>query len=184
MQRDLIRGKWSPEGWSKKDIALPYSLGEGVPEVIRKNRPNATVARDIRVEVGESFERIRLESACLNIGLRIPWEPLYISGTVTLEYKDGTKSNAPLEYAGGTHYIKRRYGEPFPEPAHRHTGYSGTWFADPSLEITYDGAPYLLTELIIENPEPEKKIRAISYKPTEDDYTKVIITSISGSNRK
>ena len=184
VQRDLIRGKWSPKGWSRKDIALPYSLGKGVPEVIRKNRPNATVARDIRVEVGESFERIRLESACLNIGLRIPWEPLYISGTVTLEYEDGTKSDAPLEYAGGTHYIKRRYGEPFPEPAHRHTGYSGTWFADPSLEITYDGAPYLLTELIIENPKPEKKIKAISYKPTEDDYTKVIIASICGSNRK
>ncbi|MBQ8880261.1 MAG: family 20 glycosylhydrolase [Clostridia bacterium] len=184
LQRDIIRGKYSPEGWERKAVKMPKKHDTSLPIELLVNRKCATLADGINVKVGACYERLAIEHTTKNIGIREPWVPLTVSGYYTVNYADGDSISFPAEYAGGVQHLKRRYGEPFLEWAHRHTGYSGTWFSDPTLEICDShGERILLTEYIWENPHPEKKIASVSYKAAEDDFTEVVITGISGLNR-
>ena len=181
LQRDLIRGKHSPTGYTRKRVAMPQKSDTSLPEALIKERRSATVADGIVVEINAKFDRIAIECATLQHGLRTPWQPLTVCGDFLISYADGESVIVPAEYAGGVQHINHRYGEPFPEPAHRHTGYFGTWFADPTLYATSkDGTPIALTELIFENPKPDVKINSISYKSREDDMTTLVITGITG----
>ena len=181
VQRDLIRGKYTPAGWKRKSFALPRGCKCGIPESLLKYRKSARIADGVKVKIGGFFDRIAIEGATLNIGIREPWVPLKVCGDFTVRYSDGTEASFPYEYGGGVHHVNRRYGEPFPEPTHRHTGYSGTWFSDPSLDVPDGhGDRLLLTEYLIENPYPEKKVVSISYAAREDDTAKAIVTGVYG----
>ena len=73
------------------------------------------------------------------------------------------------------------YGHPLPESVHRHTGYIGTWFSDPVFEgKTEHGEEMLVLGYVVENPRPEKKVAAISYKAAEEDISTVVLCSIKG----
>lgn len=183
-QRDLIRGKYSINGYSSKNIPLPCKADKSLPDELIAKRKSATFADGMTIEINGKFDRLAIEHATLFHGLRTPWVPLKKTGIYTVHYEDGSEMSVPAEYAGNVQCINHRYGDPFPEPAHRHTGYWGTWFSDPTLEETMgEGHPLLLTEFILENPKPEATIKSISYKSDSDDFTSLILTGLCGLNK-
>ena len=185
LQRDLIRGKYSVKGWSEKRIPMPKKADRTLPERLIAQRKSANLADGLTVKIDGSYERLAIEQATLHHGLRIPWVPLRVSGNFTLRYEDGEELIIPAEYAGGVSCLSHDYGTPFPEPAHRHTGYWATWFSNPTLSVSDGlGARLNLSEMIWENPYPEKKIESISYSSAENDFTNLILTGIKGLNRK
>ena len=184
-QRDLIRGKYSPKGYSSKSIPLPTKADKSLPKELIEARKSASLADGITVLINGSFERLAIEHATLRHGLRTPWQPLEVIGNYTLKYEDGTELSIPVEYAGNVQCMNHRYGDPFPEPAHRHTGYFGTWFSNPTLETSLgEGRRLLLTEFIFENPKPKEKITELSYTSSKDDFTTLVLTGIRGLNKK
>ncbi len=184
LQRDIVRGKYSPKGWQRKSIALKKGDRSGIPDGIIAERAKAQLAESARVKIGGYYERLAIEGATLNIGIREPWVPLKVCGEYIIKYCDGTEERIPLEYAGGIQYYNRRYGEPYLEPFHRHTGYSATWFSDPTVDAPDGfGGRILLSEFIVENPHPDKKIAYLEYESREGDSTKPIITALCGLNR-
>ena len=126
-----------------------------------------------------------IEHTALRREMRIPWQELILSGEYTVKYTDGTSFIARAEYAGGVLYYDSKYGYPLPEPVHRHTGYIGTWFADPVFEgWTEHGEDILVMGYVVENPYPEKVIDRITYKSAEEDISEVILCGIKGLTKK
>ena len=178
-QRDDIRGV-SRHLLQRLEIPLSRGSVEGIPDGILKFRKNARIADGLCAVVNECFARLYIEHTTLFPAPRIPWKPLYLSGTYTVKYTDGRTVEIPVEYAGGVQHYKRKYAAPYLEEYYRHNGYVGTWFSDPTLEEHYAGEDILLTSLVFDNPHPELTIESISYRSSEGDYTRVVITEIFG----
>lgn len=184
-QRDLIRGRYNPDGYSSKTIHLPSKADKSLPVNLIERRKSATLADGTTVMIDEKFDRLAIEHATLHRGLRTPWQPLTVIGHYTLKYEDGTELCIPVEYAGNVQCLDHRYGDPFPEPAHRHTGYFGTWFSNPTLETHQgDEKRLLLTEFIFENPKPMTNIISLSYTAEKDDFTTLILTGLRGLKKR
>jgi hypothetical protein len=184
-QRDLIRGRYNPDGYSSKTINLPSKADKSLPVNLIERRKSATFADGTTVMIGGKFDRLAIEHATLHRGLRTPWQPLTVIGHYTIKYEDGTELCIPVEYAGNVQCLDHRYGDPFPEPAHRHTGYFGTWFSDPTLETHQgDEKRLLLTEFIFENPKPMTNIISLSYTAEKDDFTTLILTGLRGLKKR
>ncbi|MBQ8529014.1 MAG: family 20 glycosylhydrolase [Clostridia bacterium] len=184
LQRDEIRGTYSPAGYVKTDIPLPSGDNTKIPEALLAKRPSAIAAKDISVRIDGRYDRLLIENATLHVGPRFTWLDLVTVGEYKISYSDGTEETVPVEYAGNVHHLGAKYGAPLPEAYHRHYGYVGTWFSDLTLsEKNERGEDITLTSFVFENPHPEKEIRALSYTPREDDFTEVIIASVKGANK-
>ena len=185
-QREALRGEIGCKPYKSKNIPLPRPLkDQNLPRELTALRRSAQRANGLYVPVGAEFDRIAIEHATLYHGLRTPWVPLEVVGHYTVKYSDGEEITIPAEYAGNVQCLSHRYGDPFPEPAQRHTGYWGTWFSDPTLEVSMgEGHPLLLTEFAFENPKPDVKIESISYRSADGDFTELIITGIKGQKKK
>ena len=101
-----------------------------------------------------------------------------------MTYEDGEKVTVPAEHFGNVQHYNRKYGDPLQGAYHRHNGYVGTWFSDPTLEEKFHGEDVLLTAYIWENPHPEKRIALLSYTANEDDCATVILTGVKILNKK
>ncbi len=184
LQRDLVRGKYSINGYSSRSFELPAGKKCGILRELLEVYPNAIIADGASVKVAGKYDRLVIEHTALEIEKRVPWTELRLSGEYTVKYSDGTELIARAEYGGGVVHYDRRYGEPLPESVHRHTGYIGTWFADPVLEGKTDhGEDILVLGYIVENPYPEKEITEISYKASETDISNVVLCNICGLNK-
>ena len=74
-----------------------------------------------------------------------------------------------------------RYAQPMPHKYYRHTGYVGTWFADPAYEgHASDGSPLTVLGYAWQNPHPDQKIVSISYQAEKDDICGLILVGIRG----
>ena len=184
IQRDEIRGKFSPFGYAEVDIKLPAGESERIPSALKAHRASAVMADGVTVKVGGRYDRLKIEHATLHVAPRHPWQELYVCGEYTVRYSDGTEESFAAEYAGNVYALGARYGEPLPEQYHRHTGYIGTWFSDLTLwEKDGRGEDLTLTAFIWENPHPEKEIEKITYSSREGDFAEVILTSVKGLSR-
>ena len=183
--RDLMRGKYNPQGYDRKALALSGGSRDALPDYLLRYRADARIADGATVLVNGCYDRLCLEVTTLNVGLKDPWSSPSICGHLTLLYNDGTEHTLPVGYTAEVQHINRRYGDPHPEAAHRHYGYQGTWLSQPTLETSLeDGKRLLLTEYILENPYPGKPIATISYKKLDEDFTGVVLCSAHGLNPK
>lgn len=184
VQRDLIHGKFSPKGYAYTSYGIPAGDVTEIPEELLAVYPEARLADGANVKIGKKHERLLIEHTTLRREMRVPWQELILSGEYTVKYADGTEEIIRAEYAGGVQHYGRRYGDPLPEAAHRHTGYIGTWFADPVYEgKTKCGGDLLVTAQVWENPKPDTVIESISYKSAENDISEVILAGIKGADR-
>ncbi len=183
-QRDLIRGKYVPGGYSKTAFDLPEGCKCGIPRELNEAYPAAIIADGATVKVGGKYDRLVIEHTTLEVEQRVPWTNLRLSGEYTVKYTDGTSFIARAEYGGGVQHYERRYADPLFDDTHRHTGYIGTWFADPVFEGKTDhGEDILVTGQVVENPYPEKEIEEISYNAAETDISVVVLCGIKGLNK-
>ena len=183
VQRDEIRVKYNPNGYNEECFAIPDGDKTDIPEKLLSYRPSAIVANDATVTIGGKYTRLKIEHATLRSIPRHPWVELRVCGAYTVKYSDGSTESIPAQYAGNVQALNRRYGDPLREDYHRHTGYIGTWFSDPTLAAkNTDGSELLLTEYVWENPYPDKVIESISYKDAEGDLACVILSGVKGLN--
>ena len=183
VQRDEIRAKYYPKGYSVENFAIVAGENSKIPDELLAYRPEACIANGKSVNIGGKYARLKIEHATLLSIPRHPWVELLVCGEYTVKYSDGTEEKIPAQYAGNVQALNRRYGDPLREEYHRHTGYIGTWFSDPTLAAKDKrGDELLLTEYVWENPNPEKIIESISYKDAEGDLACVILTGVKGLN--
>jgi hypothetical protein len=77
-----------------------------------------------------------------------------------------------------------RYAMPMPHKYYRHTGYVGTWFADPAAHGNAPDGSYVgLTSFVWENPHPDRKIAYVGYVPAENDTAGLILSELYGEIR-
>ncbi len=178
-QRDLVRGKYSINGYSSKSFTPSAGEKTGIPRELLSAYPNAVIADGASVSLSGKCDRLIIEQTALEVEKRVPWTELKLSGEYTLKYTDGSEHIIRAEYGAGVLHYDRRYGEPLPESVHRHTGYIGTWFADPVLEgKTEHGEDLLVLGYVAENPYPEKELSGISYKAAKTDISNVVLCNI------
>ena len=183
VQRDLIRGKYNVSGYEKTDFSLPAGVTKKIPRELLAAYPHAIIADGAEVKIGGAYERFVIEHTTLEREMRVPWQELKLSGEYTLCYADGSKEIVRAEYAGGVMHYNSAYGYPLPEAVHRHTGYVGTWFADPVYEgKTEHGEELLVLGYVVENPHPEKEVEKITYQAAETDISVVVLCGIKGLN--
>jgi len=181
--RDELRGKFSPAGYKSTDIKLPK--GASVPAPVRSLCPKGITYGGEKIEVGAAYERLVFEHATLHTMPRIVWVPFTKIGDYVITYADGTSAEVPVRYAENIMVYDSVYGQPMPQEFYRHNGYVGTWFADPTYQgKTHCGKDLLVTGFVCENPEPEKVIATIEYRPVENDYCGLMLAGIKGLNRK
>lgn len=183
VQRDEMRGKYCPAGYASTEIPLPRG-NHSLPEELLAYRPQAIVADGCEVQIQTKVDRLAIEHTTLQAPPHIEWAPNYVCGTYTVTYEDGEKVTVPAEHFGNVQHYNRKYGDPLQGAYHRHNGYVGTWFSDPTLEEKFHGEDVLLTAYIWENPHPEKRITLLSYAANEDDCATVILTGVKILNKK
>ena len=184
VQRDLIRGTYNINGYSSTSFDLPEGEKSCIPQELLTAFPAAIVADGANVKVGGKYDKLIFEQTALEIEQRRPWENLRLSGEYTVKYADGTEAIARAEYGGGVQHYDRRYADPLYDDVHRHTGYIGTWFADPVFEgKTAHGEDVMVTGQVFDNPYPEKEITEVSYKSDENDISTVVLCGIRGENK-
>ncbi len=180
-QRDLVRGKYSINGYSSEVFSPSKGDNSGIVRELLERYPSAVIADGSEVKIGGKYDRLIFEHTALEVEKRVPWTELKLSGEYTVEYTDGTSFKVRCEYGGGVVHYDRRYGDPLPESVHRHTGYIGTWFSDPVFEGKTDrGEDILVLGQIVENPCPEKEITKTSYKASDTDISQVVLCSVKG----
>lgn len=179
IQRDELRGKYSPNGYSTVQISLEKKSEVKLPSAILRFRPNAVLADDALVFADFTCDRLLIEHTTLYCAPRKPWQELYLCGSYTVTYEDGEKVEIRAEYMGNIQNYSRRYAAPLSGQLHRHTGYVGTYFSIPTLEEKHEGKDVLLTSYVWENPYPKKRITEISYKSAQGDYTQAVLTGLT-----
>ena len=138
-----------------------------------------------KIAVGAKFDRLVFEHATLHTAPRIVWIPIPKIGDYVITYADGTAHEVPVCYAENVMAYNKPYGEPMLKPYYRHNGYVGTWFADPTYQGKDElGFDTVITGFVVENPNPDKEIAFIEYRPIENDYCGLILAGIRGLNKK
>lgn len=180
--REEFHGSYYFGGYTATDLPLPEG-DQALPACLLVYRPDAVVANGCEVAVNGCYDRLCIEHTALHRAPSIAWGKLFLSGVYTVSYEDGTCVEIPATYFGNVQQYNRRYAAPQPNHYYRHTGYVGTWFADPTLAEKYEGEDVLLTSFTWENPHPGKKIRTLSYRASEGDYTGVVLTGVKGLSK-
>lgn len=178
--RDELRGTQAPNGYAS--VALPAPDQSNSPfQKLSALCPEAIRLEKGRVNVNAAFDRLVFEHATAwNLPIDAWEEPQQI-GAYVISYEDGTEERADVMYAKNIMCYTHRYGFPMPYKYYRHTGYVGTWFADPVYQgHAEDGTPLSVTGYVWENPHPDKKIASIAYCPAENDYSGLILAGIKG----
>lgn len=180
--RDLIRGRY--DLYDATDIGTMNVVGRfpgddrRIPEEILHVGVTEPVGK---IEIGAKYERLVFEHATLHPMPRVAWVPLSVIGSYTVTYADGATVNIPISYGGEVMYWKSVYATPMPQQYYRHSGYSGTWLADPTYEgRTAEGDPILLMGMPWDNPHPDKIIESIEYTPVDNDYACLISGGVWG----
>lgn len=181
--RDNVRGKYNPTGYKATSVKLPKAAP--APALLSELCPKAVTLDGESVEIGAKFERLVFEHATLHSAPRIVWVDFEKIGDYVLTYSDGTSIEIPVKYAENIMSYKTTYGEPMPHGFYRHNGYVGTWFSDPTYQgKTYTGEDLTVSGFVWENPNPEKEIASVKYRPIENDYCGLILAGIKGLNKK
>ena len=181
--RDAIRAKISAKGYKETKIALPK--GADAPAELKAICPKAITLGSEKISVGGKFERLVIEHATVHTAPRIVWIPISKIGDYILTYSDGTTLEIPVKYAENIMAYDTAYGEPMPQQFYRHNGYVGTWFADPTYSgKSASGDDLTVYGFVFENPNPDKEIESIEYRPIENDYCGLILAGIRGLNKK
>ena len=181
--RDNVRGKYSPAGYKATAIKLPKA--EPAPAPLLKLCPKAITLRDEKIEIGGKYERLVFEHATLHSAPRIVWIPFEKIGDYIITYADGETVEIPVKYAQNIMSYKTTYAKPMPQGFYRHNGYVGTWFSDPTYQgKTHCGMDLTVSGFVYENPNPEKIIKTVEYRPIENDYCDLALAGIKGLNKK
>jgi hypothetical protein len=181
--RDNVRGKYNPTGYKATSVKLPKAAP--APALLSELCPKAVTLDGESIEIGAKFERLVFEHATLHSAPRIVWVDFEKIGDYILTYADGTSVEIPIKYAENIMSYKTTYGEPMPHGFYRHNGYVGTWFSDPTYQgKTYTGEDLTVSGFVWENPNPEKEIASVKYRPIENDYCGLILAGIKGLNKK
>lgn len=182
IQRDELRGRYSPRGYKATDIAIERTAVTELPEALTHFRPDAVLAENAVAHPNIACDRLLIEHTTLHSAPRKPWQELYLCGSYTVTYEDGEQTEIRAEYMGNIQSYSRSYADPLHGQLHRHTGYVGTWFSSPTLQEKFNGGDVLLTSFVWENPHPEKDIRSITYRSAEGDYTQAVLTKLTALN--
>ena len=180
--RDNLRAKYNPAGYKATKIKLPNA--KKAPDELLTLCPRAIMADGAEIEINAAYDRLVFEHATLHTAPRIVWIPFTSFGSYVVTYEGGESVEIPLKYAENVMCYKSTYGEPMPNKYYRHNGYVGTWFADPVYSgKTASGEDMTVTGFVWENPNPEKKILKITYRPEENQYCDAVIAGIKGYNK-
>ena len=154
--------------------ALILAAGKGT----RMPSPRPKVLQTL---LGESM--LTLVTATLHSMPRIVWEPIEKMGDYLVSYADGTAETVPVKYAENIMAYQTAYAEPMHQEFYRHNGYVGTWFIDSAYQgKDRNGDDMTVGGFVWENPHPEREIAAITYRPMENDYCRLILAGLRGWN--
>ncbi len=182
--RDLVRDKYSVNGYREIPFELPQGSKDGIPSGILRAYPGAVIADGAEIKVGTNIDRLVIEHIALEKEMRVRHASLHLSGVYTVKYADGSAWEIKAEYAGNVMKYDTAYAFPFPEALYRHIGYVGTWFSDPAYDGKMEnGDDLLVMSCIVENPHPEKIVKSIGYKATENDVANIVLCGIKGMNK-
>lgn len=174
--RGLIRGIAQPFGWYDASFGVE---GDPAPEAV-SSVCDGVVISDSEFEIGLKCKTLVFNHATVYPQPRRDWGPFETVGTYTVNYDDGTSAKIPLRYGIEIMHYNRAYGEPFPQAVYRHTGYVGTWFADPVIqEKAPDGSDITICGYVWHNPNPQKTVKSIAYKDAEESFAGLILESIN-----
>ncbi len=174
--RGLIRNKPQPFGWYDACFGVE---GDPAPEAVAAVCDGAVI-HDSEFEIDLKCKTLVFNHATAYPMPRRDWGPFEIVGSYTINYADGTSEEIVLRYGLEIMHYNRAYGVPFPQQVYRHTGYVGTWFADPVIqEKAPDGSDITICGYVWHNPHPEKTVKSICYKDAEGSYAGLILESIN-----
>lgn len=182
--RDLLHYGAMPVGEQNTALELDGGDWKAVPYDIRDIFESALCAGsecDAVIPVGACADRIRLVHATytpddpMRVRNERPEAP--VIGRYIIEYEDGSTSAEDITYGGTVGTYHWVYGAPMRSHIFRHYGYSGTWFARPFSFKTIDGRDATLWDYAVDNPFPDKPVRALRVECRNERDTHIFIVS-------
>jgi hypothetical protein len=181
--RDGLRRVASPKGYEATELKISGD-NENIPSELLALAPDTVMADSAAVEVLGKYDRLVFKHSTLTRAPRVAWTDTLKIGEYVITYEDGTSTCCEVKYAKNALTYKSVYGDPMPSNYYRHMGYVGTWFADPTLTgKNLSGDDMTVSGLVFENPNPDKAITKIEYKPQEDDFTRLTLSGVLGLNK-
>ena len=180
--RELLHKGALPLGVESVALPLDGASRDNLPYDIRDCFDGALAAgpeADAVIPVDALADRIRIRHATYT-----PDDPKRVRdrqsggpviGTYSLLYDDGSESTEEVTYGETVGTYRWAYGAPMLSNIFRHFGYLGTYFARPVSFKTVDGRDASLWDYPIENPHPEKRIRALRVKCGNERNTRLFI---------
>lgn len=109
---------------------------------------------------------------------RVMWHEPFLIGEYTLIYEDGSSFSTEVSFGENIHRHAQSYGDPIASILFRHQGYTGTYSAKPICGKDMNGKDYTLLALPIKNPEPAKKVKALSLKHMKGTDANIIVYEV------
>ena len=177
--RDELRNTYAQKGYTKTRLSMPIgNQAFELPGAEAVRRTNGTIA------VNACFDRLIFEHATERSAPIDAWAPSQKIGAYTVTYENGEQTEVDVLYGFNILQYNKPYAQPMPYKYYRHTGYAGTWFADPVYQgHTANGSALTVLGYVWQNPNPNQKILSISYQPVENDICGLILCGIVGENK-
>lgn len=174
------KGGFDLSGLPRGEVVLrgiPFRIGEGVILVEGEKVRDRRYPSEVEVPVGAKADGLVFLHTCSSDAR--PRTPV---GQYEVLYADGSTAEISLEYGGQMAEWDRRHAAPLAHIAHRHSGYIGTYPADPIWQgKTPTGEDMTLYGFEWVNPHREREIRAIRICASESaGDSALMVVAITG----
>ncbi len=155
---------------------VPFDIAGLVPynNVLSVSRNN----KEENIEINDFFEVISFTHATDIFAHRIMWKPLFLMGKYIVNYEDGTSYEEDLNFGQTIYNYLSPFGDIMKSQYFRHQGYIGTYLLIPECGKTHNGDSYTLGTYSFKNPHPDKKVKSITVKHSEETGAKILVFDV------
>lgn len=132
----------------------------------------------VEIEVNDKADIVFFTQATDLNENRTPWKSATQVGEYEFVYTDGETEIFQMDY--GVHIMEynRKYALPYESILYRHQGVVGTYMSKPICGKSSDGRDYTLYDYPIKNPEPDKIIKKIIVRHSNNTDANILLFDV------
>ena len=154
---------------------VPFEIGDKLVAVEGGRKRWRVYPQREEVEVGLELDGIVFLHACSRNCFRGE-----VLGLYRINYEDGSEEEE-IVYGWNILEWDRRYARPMSHVLHRHSGYIGTYPADPMWQgKDMEGRDVTLYGYTWRNPHPERKVVSVTLEASDSTDSAVILLALTG----
>jgi len=155
---------------------VPFEIGDGLMAVEGGRKRWRVHPQREEVEVGLELDGLVFLHACSRNCFRGE-----VLGLYRINYGDGSSCEEEITYGWGILEWDRRYARPMTHVLYRHSGYIGTYPADPMWQgKDLEGRDVTLYGYVWENPHPERRITSVTLEASDSTDSAVLLLALTG----